>query len=72
MKGYVSLEKGKISLVPVSATMNGIVAPVSVLNRKGGIDPTEWIEDRGLYNRALSQLSEIKVQNGTLVFVKRL
>jgi hypothetical protein len=70
IKGYASLEKNKISLVPVSATMNGIVAPVSVINRKGGIDPSEWIEDRELYARALSQLSEIKVRNGTLLFIK--
>ncbi len=72
MKGYISLEKGKISLVPVSATMNGLAAPVSVLNRKGGgIDPAEWMEDKEAYNRALNLLSDIKVRDGSLLLIKK-
>jgi hypothetical protein len=71
MRGHVEFEKNKIKLVPISATMNGVVAPVSVLNRKGGVDPAEWIEDKESYTRFVGLLSVIEIRNGSLLFIKR-
>jgi hypothetical protein len=71
MRGHVEFEKNKIKLVPISATMNGVVAPVSVLNRKGGVDPAEWIEDKEFYTRFVGLLSAIEIRNGSLLFIKR-
>lgn len=71
MRGYVSLTKDGVNIVPVSATMNGVAAPISVLNRKGGIDPSEWIADRDFYRRCLARLSGIAIRNGSLLFIKR-
>jgi hypothetical protein len=71
MRGYPSLEKGQVSLIPVTATMNGLQAPVSVLNRKGGIDPSEWVADRSFYDQAVARLAGIKVYKGSLLLIKR-
>jgi hypothetical protein len=58
MRGYPSLEKGQVNLIPVTAAMNGLQAPASVLNRKGGTC------------RAVARLAGIKVRTGTLLLIK--
>lgn len=70
MKGYASVDKGQVNLIPVSATMNGIDAPMSVLNRKGGVDPAEWVDDKDFYAQASGHLAAIKVRNGHLLLIK--
>ncbi len=70
MRAYPFLDKGIVTLVPVSATMNGIEAPVSVINRKGGIAISEWIEDQDFYHQVLSHLAAVKVRQGSLLIIK--
>jgi hypothetical protein len=70
MRGYILFEKGEIKVIPISATMNSVAAPVSVLNRKGGFDLKEWVQDTVFYNQALNRLSGIKIRNNTLVLIK--
>jgi hypothetical protein len=71
MRGYLTFEKGEVRLIPISATMNGVPAPVSVLNRKGGIDPKEWVEDTVFFNQVISRLHEIKIRNNFLILSKK-
>lgn len=71
MRGYITVSKSGVNIVPISATMNGVAAPISVLNRKGGIDPAEWVADRDFYNRCVARLSGIEIRNGSLLFIKR-
>jgi len=70
MKGYATVDKDQVNLIPISATMNGVDAPMSVINRKGGVDPAEWVEDKDFYNQVLSHLAAIKVRNGHLLLIK--
>jgi hypothetical protein len=71
MKGYPELKGDSISLVAVSATMNGAEAPQSALSRKGNVNPREWVEDKAFYDKAVSELSEVKVRGGRLLLIKR-
>ncbi len=71
MGGYPEFSKGRIHLIPVTATMNGIKAPISVLDKKGDIDPRDWVENKDFYDSAMTLLSEIKFRQGRLLFVKR-
>ncbi|HKP97959.1 MAG TPA: hypothetical protein VJ385_19660 [Fibrobacteria bacterium] len=71
MKGYPELKDGKITLVPVSAVMNGVPAPVSVLNQKGPLDVREWVSDKDFYDHALAELAEVKVRGGRLELIKK-
>ena len=71
MRGYPSLKNGAVELVPVSASMNGRPAPASALSSKGNVNPREWVADTLFYDQALSRLSDVKVQGGTLLLIKR-
>ena len=71
MRGYPRLEAGKIELVPVAATMNGLPAPVSALSRKGNVDPRDWVEDKAFYDQALGRLSEVRVRGGELLLIRK-
>jgi hypothetical protein len=71
MKGYPKLEAGNLSLVPVVAKMNGIMAPPSVLSSKGKIDAREWFADKDGFDRAMRHLAEIKIRAGHLLLIRR-
>jgi hypothetical protein len=71
MKGYPELKDRQITLVPVSATMNGIKAPLTALTRKGNLSLREWVEDKAFFDQAVAQLSEVKVAGDKLLLVKR-
>jgi len=71
MKGYPKLEGGDLSLVPVVAKMNGIVAPPSVLSSKGKIDAREWVADKDGFDRAMQRLADIKIRGGRLLLIRR-
>ncbi|MDB5048686.1 MAG: hypothetical protein JWO30_1757 [Fibrobacteres bacterium] len=71
MKGYPELKDGKITMVPVGAVMNGIPAPVSVLDQKGPLDFREWVSDKDSYDQALARLADVKVQGGRLLLIKK-
>jgi hypothetical protein len=70
MKGYPLLEGGKIYLVPVSAVMNGVAAPPSVLSSKGKLEPREWVSDKAAFDRAAARLSAIRVRGGRLLLIR--
>lgn len=70
MKGYPSLEGGKVILVPTSAVMNGIPAPASVLNAKGKLDLRDWVGDTAFYDRALAGLKGIRIREGRLLLIR--
>ncbi len=71
MKGYPELKEGKITMIPVGAVMNGLPAPASVLSQKGPIDVREWVEDKDFYDKALQDLSEVKVLRDHLLLIKK-
>ena len=71
MKGYPELKAGQITLVPVSATMNGVNAPLTALSRNGNVNIRDWVEDKDFYDRAVAQLAEIKIRGGRLLLIKR-
>jgi hypothetical protein len=71
MQGYPALEDGKVIIVPVSAIMNGMPAPVSVLDVKGKLDLRAWVSDKDFYDRALAELADIKIRGGRLLLIKR-
>lgn len=70
MKGYPELEGGKLSLVPVAVTMNGIAAPPSVLSSKGKIDAREWVPDHEAFDRATAHLADVKIRGGRLLLIR--
>lgn len=70
MRGYPKLEGGKLYLVPISAIMNGITAPPSVLSSKGKLEPREWVADKEGFDRALARLSEVKIRGGRLLLIR--
>lgn len=70
MRGYPLLEGGKLYLVPVSAVMNGVAAPASVLSSKGKLEPREWVSDRDAFDRAAARLSAIKIRGGRLLLIR--
>jgi hypothetical protein len=70
MKGYPLLDSGKIYLVPVSAVMNGVAAPASVLSSKGKLEPREWVTDKDAFDRAAARLSGIKIRGGRLLLIR--
>jgi hypothetical protein len=71
MKAYPELKDGKITLVPRGAVMNGIPAPVSVLEKKGPVDLRSWVADTGFYDEALRSLSGIQVRGDSLLLIKK-
>jgi hypothetical protein len=71
MKGYPEFKDGTLSLVPVSAVMNGQAAPVSVLDSKGKFDLRNWVSDRDFYDQAIARLAEVKIRGGKLILVKK-
>ncbi len=70
MKGYPELEGGKLSLVPVAVTMNGIAAPPSVLSSKGKIEASEWVPDPEAFDRATAHLADVKIRGGRLLLIR--
>jgi hypothetical protein len=71
MKGYPEFKDGKITLVPTAAVMNGMPAPVSVLESKGRIDLREWVADKESYDKAIANLSEVKIRDDHLLLIKK-
>lgn len=71
MEARPELKDGKITLQPVSAVMNGMPAPATVLNSKGTIDVREWVADQAFYDSAIRALSEIRILDGRLLLIKR-
>lgn len=71
MKGYPSFEDGKVIVVPVAAVMNGLPAPVSVLNAKGKLDLREWVGDKEFYDRAIAGLGQVRIRGGRLLLIRR-
>lgn len=71
MKGYPELKEGRITMVPVSAVMNGVPAPASVLTSKGMLDIREWVADKAIYDQAMAVLAEVKIRAGLLLLIKR-
>lgn len=71
MKGYPSFADGKVIVVPVAAVMNGLPAPVSVLNAKGKLDLREWVGDKDFYDKAIAGLGEIRIRGGRLLLIRR-
>jgi hypothetical protein len=71
MRGYPEFKDGKITIVPTGAVMNGMPAPVSVLNQKGPIDVGDWVSDKAFYDKALASLSAIKVRDGRLLLIRK-
>ena len=71
MKGYPEFRDGKVVLIPVSAVMNGQVAPVSVLDSKGKLDVRDWIADKDAYDRAIARLADIRIREGRLLLIKK-
>jgi hypothetical protein len=70
MRGYPTLEGGRLYLVPVSAVMNGVAAPASVLTSKGKLEPREWVADKEEFDRAAARLSAVKVRGGRLLLIR--
>jgi hypothetical protein len=70
MKGYPSLEGGKLYLVPIAAVMNGVAAPPSVLSSKGKLEPREWVSDPQAFDRAVAGLSAIRIRGGRLLLIR--
>jgi hypothetical protein len=70
MKGYPTLENGKVIMIPVSAVMNGIPAPASVLNSKGKLDLRDWVGDKDAFDRAVAGLKEIRIRDGRLLLIR--
>jgi hypothetical protein len=70
MKGYPKLEGGKIILEPVSAVMNGIKAPASVLSSKGNLDLRDWVSDKDAYDRAIAGIKAVVVRDGRLLLIR--
>lgn len=71
MTGYPEFKNGTLVLVPVSAVMNGQVAPVSVLNSKGKLDPREWVSDKAAYDSAMAKLADVEIRDGRLLLIKK-
>jgi hypothetical protein len=71
MRGYPDLKDGKITVVPTGAVMNGMPAPVSVLNQKGPIDVKDWVKDKPYYDKALASLASIKIREGRLLLIRK-
>lgn len=71
MKGRPELKDGALNIVPVSAVMNGVAAPVSVLDSKGRFDVREWVSDKDFYDKALANLSGIGIRRGELVLTRK-
>jgi hypothetical protein len=71
MHGYPEFKEGKITMIPVGAVMNGMPAPASVLNQKGPIDVRDWVADKDFYDKALRNLSEVKVSQGRLLLIRK-
>ena len=70
MRGYPLLEGGRLYLVPVSAVMNGVAAPASVLSSKGKLEPREWVSDKEAFDRAAARLSAVKIRGGRLLLIR--
>jgi hypothetical protein len=70
MKGYPLLEGGRLYLVPVSAVMNGVAAPPSVLSSKGKLEPREWVADKEAFDRAAAILTAVKIRGGRLLLIR--
>ncbi|MEO6095621.1 MAG: hypothetical protein ABIW76_08055 [Fibrobacteria bacterium] len=71
MKGRPEFKDGVLSIVPVSAVMNGVAAPVSVLDSKGRFDMREWVSDKDGYDKAVAKLSGIRIRSGELILTRR-
>lgn len=71
MAGRPDLKDGHLTLVPVSATMNGQSAPVSALSRNGNVDVREWVEDKAFYDQAIGRLGAIVIRGGRLLLIKK-
>jgi hypothetical protein len=71
MKGYPEFKDGVLLLIPVSAVMNGQVAPVSVLNSKGKLDVREWVSDKDAYDRAIAMAADVEIRGGRLLIIKK-
>lgn len=71
MKAYPVIEKGAIKLMPLAAIMNGLDAPVSVLNRKGGVEISEWVTDQTFYHLVLSRLQSVQIRDSKLLLIKQ-
>jgi len=71
MEANLTFEKDEIKLMPLAAKMNGLDAPVSVLNRKGGVDLSEWIADQGFYHLVLSRLQAVQIRHAQVLLIKK-
>ena len=70
MKGYPSLEAGKLFAIPVKAVMNGVAAPPSVLSSKGKLEVRQWAGNPQAFDRALANLAEVKIRGGRLLLIR--
>lgn|GEM_PF-1949580 len=71
MKARPDFNDSALTLIPVSAVMNGQAAPVSVLGGKGKFNVRDWISDKDFYDKALAGLSEVKIRGGKLLLIKK-
>jgi hypothetical protein len=71
MKGRPELKEGTLTIVPVSAVMNGVSAPVSVLDSKGRFDVRDWVSDKDFYDKALANLAGIRIRGGELILTRK-
>jgi hypothetical protein len=71
MKGRPEFKDGVLTIVPVSAVMNGHSAPVSVLDSKGRFDVREWVSDKDFYDKALANLADIRIRGGALILTRK-
>jgi len=71
MKGYPELKDGRITMIPVSAVMNGVPAPADVLTSKGVLDLREWVADKAFYDQAVASLAGVEIRAGRLLLIKR-
>jgi hypothetical protein len=71
MKGRPEFKDGAVNIVPVSAVMNGVAAPVSVLDSKGRFDVREWVSDKDGYDKSLANLSGLGIRRGEMILTRK-
>lgn len=71
VRAYPELDRGKLTLVPISAVMNGESAPPTALTKQGELNPRDWVEDKDAFDRAMVRLEAIRIRDGRLLLIKK-
>lgn len=70
MQARIDLEKSRVKVTLVKATMNDVVTPVSSFNKDNRLDPHRMAADTASFAKAIRSLNGLKIKDSRLVLIK--